>query len=180
MSKLQFDSSIPIKLKLAQMRKGFVRRTLIEKTTQRVPAITIFPTHYQQILSHSSSKILKHRAIVILISLRRLLVIPFGGLHAVDLIPPVRLYPLFTYDSLTLVMSLQTPYISRSIFPQRENKFCIRKPAIEFFVEQTTASLQTTRVSRPLRRTSSIWFLLTLSARSMSYVWCLNPNRLRQ
>src|SRR6185295_11236953 len=104
------------------MRKRLVRRAFTQKMAQRLPTISIFPTHHQQVLPHSSVKILEHRAIVSFISLRGLLVIPRGRLLALDLIPPVRLNPVCVSDSLALVMSLQTAHVSRSVFPQREDK----------------------------------------------------------
>src|SRR6185369_14208258 len=118
------------------MRKRFVRRALFQKATQRLPAIASFPTHNQQILINPSSKILEHRAIVVFISTRRIVVIPLRRLLTVDLIPPMRLHPVFVPDSLALVMPLQTAHVSLRVFPQRENELRIRKSAIEFFVEQ--------------------------------------------
>src|SRR5215212_3674065 len=118
------------------MRERLVRRALIEKATQLVPAIPVFPTHHQQILVDSSGEILEHRSIVVFITLGRLVVVPLSRCHAMDLIPPVRFYEVFVSDSLALVMPLQTFYVSGGVFPQGENKFRIRKSPIKFFIEQ--------------------------------------------
>src|SRR3569832_1661 len=118
------------------MRERLSGRALVEKATQLFPTVAILPTHHEQIPINSSTKIFEHCSIVVLISPRRIVIVPLSRLHAMNLIPPVWLYPVRLSDSLALVMALQTSDVSRCIFPQRKNEFGIRKATIEFFVEQ--------------------------------------------
>src|SRR6185369_17233751 len=104
------------------MRERFVRRCFVQKSAQLCPAITVLPTNHQQVFVDSIAEVLEHFTVVSFVSLRGFLVVPGGGIMAMDHVPVIRFHITLVAYSLPVVMSFQTRNVRLGIFPERQNE----------------------------------------------------------